>query len=553
MKMKIAALLFAAALLAGLGAPAGAEPAASRGYLLNMYHFNIQYVVGDEASMHRIIVQSFEPLVDFYLAHPGWGADFEMQGVMIEFMGRNYPAVLEKFKRLVNSGQAELVTFHYTDALLLAFPGHDELWSLKLNDQLLDRWGIKRSGVIFCQEAQYGEGLSRLGKAHGYNTAVMTMSGYSWFQDDDRFPFFTVQGMDVIAKRDATEPTSGIKVKWAFCGDGELVATGGLSPYFAGLFRKNPVKLARLRAQFEKAEREGYKIATVSQYAAALHAAGVKPEPLKPILDSPWRPEDASGVLQWMGRDSQRWEKDYDMRTKNWQVRSLIIEAERAGASEAALSAAWSAMLNAECSDPSGWFPFKVEVNFDYQSMDEARAALASDPKLDLAALEKRANQAPACGKETPAPLELRLGGNAAKGSAKWSELTGTAGGYCLDVSWPGPGNGAVGFPWSGNTVEYSPAMMEDTVRAIPSSALKGKTIHLGLPNGLIGLGNAKYIVRDNQAGTVAGGIDFQKREVRFEVQKGREKDYRFRFYLLPGASAEDARKFANQVNRIEP
>src|SRR3972149_4763641 len=102
-------------------------------FLLNMYHFNIQYVVGSEASMRRIVKQSFEPLVDFYLAHPGWGADFEMQGLFIEYLAENYPAVLEKFQRLVNSGQAELVSFHYADELILAFPRRDHEWSLTIN------------------------------------------------------------------------------------------------------------------------------------------------------------------------------------------------------------------------------------------------------------------------------------------------------------------------------------------------------------------------------------------------------------------------------------
>jgi hypothetical protein len=554
MLKKCAGAVLAAAIIISIAWPAGSETARPSGYVLNMYHFNIQYVVGSEASMRRIVKQSFEPLVDFYLAHPGWGADFEMQGVMIEYMGENYPEVLEKFKRLVNSGQAELVTFHYADQLLLAFPGHDQQWSLRLNEQLLKKYGVKRSGVIFTQEAQYGEGLSFLGRQHGYDVAVMTTSQYQWFQDDERFPFFTVHGMDLVTNRPATEPQSGIKVKWTFCGDGELVATGGLSPYFPGLFRKNPVKLASLAKKFQTLEQAGNKIATVTQYVKALRAAGVKPAELKPILDSPWRPEDGSGVLQWMGRYSLPWEKDYDLRTKNWQVRSVLVEAERAGTAPGMLERAWAAMLNAEVSDPSGWYPFPVEVKFDYQMMDRALAAIKGDPNINLTVLQKIARRGAACGPEVKAPMELRLSGQAAKAEARWSLLTDAPGGYCLEVSWSGKGDGGVAFPWAGNTVEYSPAMMEHTVRAIPVSALKGKTIHLGLPNGLIGLGNQTYLVRDNQVGCVAGGVDFTKREIRFEVQKGRENDYRFRFYLLQNLSADQALGFANnKVNRVEP
>ena len=118
-KMKKPALALALALLS-LSVGRAQEPNPAPGFLLNVYHFNIQYVVGHEASMRRIVVESFEPLVDWYLAHPGWGADFEMQGMMIEYMGEKHPAVLEKFKRLINSGQCELVSFHLSDALNLA-------------------------------------------------------------------------------------------------------------------------------------------------------------------------------------------------------------------------------------------------------------------------------------------------------------------------------------------------------------------------------------------------------------------------------------------------
>src|SRR4030042_1105564 len=92
-------------LLAGSGR--SAEPTVP-GYLLNMYHFNIQYIAGSEKAMRRCVEQGFAPLVDFYLAHPNWHADFEMQGQYLEYLDQNYPEVLRNFKTLVEGGQAAL-------------------------------------------------------------------------------------------------------------------------------------------------------------------------------------------------------------------------------------------------------------------------------------------------------------------------------------------------------------------------------------------------------------------------------------------------------------
>jgi hypothetical protein len=544
------ALVIALALLQG-DARSEEKPGA---FLLNMYHFNIQYVVGSEASMRRIVKQSFEPLVDFYLAHPGWGADFEMQGAMIEYMGENYPAVLEKFKQLVNSGQAELVTFHYGDQLLLAFPRHDQEWSLKINDKVLAKYGVKRSGVIFTQEAQFGEGFGPIGTEHGYDVAVMTTGTYNWFQDDDRFPYFFVNGIDVLTNKEAVEPGTGIKVKWHFVGDGELVATAGVSPYFPGLFRKNPAKLKLLEKQFQAAEKDGYKIAKVSEYVAALRQAGVKPGALKPMLDSPWRPEDGSGVFQWMGKYATPWEKDYGTRTWNWGVRTILVQAEREGVDNSVLEEAWRHMINAEVSDPTGWYPFPVEVKFDYDEMQAALHALTKEEGLDLEKLGIRAGEPPKIGDEIrEGPIKNRHFGKALGAVEQWYEVPCVSGAYHLSISWEGRGSGGIAFPWSGEMIEYSPALMEDTVRRIVVKDIKGKNIHVALTNGLIGLGNGTYLVRDNAEGYVAAGIYFDKKEISFEVENGKEDRYGFGFYILTNSSPEAALKFANDLNRIAP
>ena len=553
MKIRLLKILVVTAMLTSFSAVSKAQP--QKKFVLNMYHFNIQYVVGSEASMRRIVKQSFEPLVDFYVEHPEWGADFEMQGMMIKYMAEEHPAVLDKFKRLVNSGQCDLVTFHYADQLLLAYPGHDQEWSLKLNDALLEKHGITRSETIFAQEAQFGEGMAWLGKQKDYNVAVMTTGHYNWFQDDDRFPFFQVHGMDVLVGRSGIEPETGIEVKWAFLGDGELVATGGLSPYFPGLFRKNPIKLLMLEREFKNYEKEGYRIAKVSEYVEAVHEAGYEPPELLPILDSTWRPNDGSGVFQWMGKYVTKWEKDYDMRTQNWMVRNVLVEAEGQGASDDTLAEAWAYMVNAQVSDPTGWYPFPVEINWDYEQMDGVISTLREAPEMcEMTAIEEAAWERPSStGLSGSAPVDLALYGNAEDAKVEWFELEDMDGAYAVEIAWSGKGDGGVAFPFSAKALKYSPAMMEHTVRTIDAGDIKNNTIHLGLPNGLLGQEDGPWIVRDNAQGTVAGAVDWKANEFRFEVKNGKEDEYRFRFYVLTNADDDTAREFANEINRVRP
>jgi hypothetical protein len=533
------------------------------GYLLNMYHFNIQYVAGSEKAMRQNVEQSFAPLVDFYVEHPGWGADFEMQGQYIEFLASEYPSVLAKFKRLVNSGQAELVSFHYSDQFLLAFPAYDQERSLEISDRIFEDNNIKRSGVIFCQEAQFGEGLCDMGRRKGYEVAVMNYDLYRWFQDDDRFPFYTVRGMDVMEKRDATHPESGIRVKWLFLGDGELVVTGGISPYFAGLFKVRQGRLKSLEKKLEGFESEGYKIATVSQYHRALQDAGVEPVPLKSILDAPWRPEDDDGIYTWLGKYVFPWEEDYKLRTENWRTRGLLIHAETKGINFQDLWDAWKHQLNAEVTDTTGWSPFPVEIRYGHEESEAARREVKNVcPECEVP-------EFPFSGEilvEDDWPIPVSIRGSArdpeisvkevAEKDMRWGYFKEDVSLWIVEASWResrfSSGSSSLVFPLFEPVIAYSPAMLEGDVRRIHSSEIKAQSFHLALPNGLIGLGNDYYLIRYNLSGVLAAKPDLEKGEVCFEVKKARGREFKLMFLLLRGPE-KGAIELANEINLIRP
>ncbi len=527
--------------------------AADQGFLLNMYHFNIQYVAGSEKAMRQNVEQSFAPLVQFYLDHPGWGADFEMQGQYIEFLAQEYPEVLDKFRMLVNSGQAELVSFHYSDQFLLAFPAYDQERSLQISDFIFTENDIKRSNVIFTQEAQFGEGLCDMGRRHGYEVAVMNSDLYRWFQDDDRYPYYTVRGLDVVEKRDAEHPRAGIRVKWLFLGDGELVVTGGLSPYFSGLFKVRESRLKSLERKLKDLEAQGYRIATVSQYHAALKAAGVQPVPLKPILDAPWRPEDDDGIYTWLGKYVFPWEEDYLLRTENWETRALLIRAEMNGVSLADLRDAWKHQLNAEVTDTTGWSPFPVEIRY---GREESEAARREVKKLCPKCVPP---EFPYSGKilsEDAWPVKVSIRGTAKDPKVIIRKAEQAESIWIIEAEWREPkyssGTSALVFPLFEPAMAYSPAMLEDELRKIHSSEISAKSFHLALPNGLIGLGDGFYLVRHNPSGVLAAKPDMEKGEVCFEVKGANGRAFSLRFLLIKGEEKE-AIGLANTLNLIRP
>jgi len=72
---------------------------------------------------------------------------------------------------------------------------------------------------------------------------------------------------------------------------------------------------------------------------------------------------------------------------------------------------------------------------------------------------------------------------------------------------------------------------------------------YVGLANGLAGLGQDRWLIRDNRAGVVAAGFDLAGREVHFRVKGARGRRFAFRFYLLTGPEGA-ALEFANALNQ---
>jgi hypothetical protein len=570
-----------------------AEP---KKFLLSLYHFNIQYVAGGlkglfpdspdfdlsaEDVEDMIIKESFEPVLDLYLRHPDWHGDIELQGYFIEVLEKRHPGVLEKLRTLANSGQIELVSFHYSDQLFLAYPRADMEWSVKLNREIFERNGLPLSGVVFTQEGQFGEGMAQFMKDKGFKIALMPKNLMRYFHpevDADPFPYCKLRDIDVILAGRGIFKNEFI-TEWSFFNDGELLATDGASPYLGrSLFKYKPSAVEEYENGLLKKVSQGYKISTISEYINELAGSGIMPLKCPPVLDGTWQPDDTRNLFRWMGDDpALNTQNTYDnlvltgnfkSRNKLVALETLIEYADKLKIIDKEewiekLKDAWRYQLFAEVSDSTGWAPWEGEVRY---SLDNARIAqdkadniveeLARRIKFRFVAIDSRSGEPL---KEIPEQMRLKaermldinISAPGRDFIEEWHRVSDNPV-YELKVNFTATqGDRAVSvtFPRFTDRIIYSPALLEDEIVEYPLSDFGFEEITLPLSNGLIALDDDIFVIKDNSTVHLAGIIPAGERAVKFTDETAPpDEPFTWRFYVVFGNSA-DALSFAEAVN----
>ncbi|MEW5945384.1 MAG: hypothetical protein AB1742_04220 [bacterium] len=560
--------------------PAAQAPEGQR-FAAALYHFNLQYVAGDRNAEDRIVRESLAPLLDLYVRHPGWGADFEMQGYMVEQLNERFPDVFRKLKTLIESGQIDLVCFHYSDQFFLAYPRWDMDWSERLDRRLLDRLGVRRSGTVFTQEGQFGEGLSDFMKANGYDTAILPKNLYRYLHgDEDAAPYYDMNGVNVVIGGKGVKYEDGgvkLSLEWTFFDDGELLATGRTSPYSPD-FRYDPAALAGYEDRLARLEADGVKLVTVGGCVRALKALGVKPAPLKPVLDGTWQAGETDNVFRWMGDYRGAHERDDEVLTTTYRSRTLLAAAETAlirlkntgagvDALEETLAEAWRKQLLAEVSDSTGWTPAPGEIEYalemDRSAADAARGIIeavksrlnAPFVRINIATGEvvpAAAQDEPAVRERTECPVKVLLEGGfrdselycERAGERRWDVVARftTKDWFRNDVR--------MVFPRTIDRIVYSPALMEYRVVEYPLDAFKPEkeAFYLPSPNGLIGIGENVSLIK--HAGSVHAAWEYGLREktVALRMLRPRNARYEWRVSVVMGTPAEAVEE-AKRIN----
>ena len=589
-------------------------------FALSLYHFNVEYVIGglevtDEDGVEQtvadwpeaagwdndrvedwIIVETLAPILALYEAHPGWRVDIEMQAYMVEVMAARHPALLEQLRRLAQSGQVELISFHYADQLFLAYPREDLARSIVRTREVFAEHCLPLSGVVFNQEGQAGEGRQEMLVASGYEIGVFPKNLFRYVHGEaPRWPVYESRGGYLIVGPGGVDPASGVEVAWDFFDDGELRAVPeGINPYMAFLAGADPDRVADLEAELTAREAAGYKLTTISDYVRQIVAQGIEVKPAPPLLDGTWQPPSTESIHRWLGGRSQAFpeaEEDNHVRTGNARARVQVAAAQvlvdhardqglDVTVEDVAMRELWQSLWHAQVSDCSGVNPWRGEVLYGLRmnawlldATAELRAGLFGRLGYDgrvAVSLEHRT--------VTPLPDDLSWPEPQPPSLAPPFDVASPvvrADGRAVSLSWTGSGPewiltvdvGAadatlpcdgcdlrlvsVAFPIAQEVIEYSPGLIEDEVVAHPFDAfdfLQGEA-YLPLANGLIGLGGGRYVIKDTRTCHIAARVAPGSPTIDFiDASIPADQAASWRFHVLDATQA-DALAAANRLN----
>lgn len=577
-------------------------------YALNVFHFNLQYVAGgldgylgvytisDEALQDAIIVESYAPLIALYESHPTWGASFEMQGLMVEVMAKRHPEILARTRTLVQRGQIDVMSYHWSDQLVTAYGHRDMRWSWDENQAIFDATCLPRAPVHFLQEGQFGPGIQSFAGAKG-ELVILPRNLMKFFHDPvPSGLWFDNRGYATITTDGQNQ--GGIELAWTFVDDGEILATAGANPYLPDVFKANDKAVADYEAKLLAMESEDvpWVHVPVSHYVKVLKAKGVAKTPIEPpILDGSWQPKGSDNMHLWMGGTGQEPGEERD----NLILRTNVALSQRIAAVEqlrrrvaldgaesslapefdAVLREAKRELLLAQVSDATGWRPVHTEVKYSLSHQTRAKElvdALARHALWHLGKREGAVHVAVADGafsEEPPAVVHDDVGTPLAAApagldgitaeSTRPSTLTWTDHGEFvqLEVTFPAteqvtygtaaPPAVALVIPLATDEIAYSPATEHETILRVPFTgyAFNALPAELGLPlpNGLLEIAPSWTLVLDQRTIHLAALVATDRVMFKDGTQPGHETaQWRLRFYPH---GADDTLAAANALN----
>lgn len=553
-------------------------------YVLTLLHFNLQYCAGGldglyttwptdaESVEDQIIDESFSPVLDVLDAHPGWTFDIELQAYMIEVLAARRPEVLDHLRTLADSGQVELVSFHYSDQLWTAYPWRDQEVSLALTREVFEEHDLPLSDVVWTQEGQFGQGMLERMPEAGYAIAVMphNLAEFTWGSSPTS-PVYSYAG----AAGDVTVIPGGsgfsnddFSVGWHFLDDGELYATGDMDPYLGPAFIYDAEATAERVGELEAAEAGGARIVGVHDYVAAVSAmpSGAA-APLPPIIDGTWQPDDTTNMYRWMG-GSGLWgddEHDDTVLISNIRARHIVDAAEVAGGDPELIKSAWKALLLSEVSDATGWNPYPTEPQYalDHaaeaeglalESMGDACGDVVVDLRTRMVVTDTVYVESTIA---ASAPIEVTAAGRTV--DTTWLEVlsTVTPAGvrqFSLELSFAASDDAAlVAFPWDGEQITTVPALMDEPVAIDASTVLD--PVGIALPSGLLRLSNRVWIVQETSSTHLAAVLSRSAGTATFEdeTDAGVELAWRYRVFVGDETVDDDDVKLSSmtEANRL--
>ncbi len=542
---------------------------AQKKYAISMFHYNLQYVAGDYKIENRIIKESLYPALQWFEKNPQYKADFEIQGYGIEVLAEEYPKVFKLFKKLVDKGQIELVIAHYSDQFFIAYPGLDLERSIKISDEILKKYQMKRSKVFFAQEIQWTPAYATILK-HTHNLVVTSSDPHNHYRGKT-MPLVNVKyGNDQILGLIGAGEKKLKNIEWtyAFLDDGEVFN----SLDYRSNFYRVPEQEKKNIDKYKRLKKEGYKFITMSELVTIL-----KKDKDYQIPDYEYVPEgtwnmSVCGPFMWMGRQRSGVETDGITRALSYEVRGKVLAAEKLIKKEKEnqqdqaelnklLLEAWKHLLLSEVSDSSGWTPWLVEVQYTANEVAHVEKLLSQIFNIlkkntlkkgeilevnTKTGLSKKVNKIPDK-IYSYAYLPVTFSVKAAGYNAEIKKVK--DGLFVLDIEAYRPDDGAVeiAFETATDGLYYSAGAGEEIYVSVPTN-LKNDPA-MSLSNGFINLGTGYNLIKDCSVEHIAATWRQKEQKLVFrEELNPKNPKMNMRFYIEKG-TPESGLQMANSIN----
>jgi hypothetical protein len=545
---------------------------------LGLFHFNIQYISGDMLSYHRYATQAVIPFLQLIAEDPRYCVSFEIAGYGLEFLAEQYPNAISLLRRLIDSGNIELISSTYAPTLWVAFPARDLRMSVELNRRTLNRLGLRSAPIFFSQEAFFGVGLREIADLF---TVVLCKDDYieNYRADVKMHQAFQLASLKVLVGRrhirdSLNELQRGRIVTfnlnkndllpfWYHMGSGHHLVTPA-HPHAWPEFFAEEEWIQSSRKYFQQLLNSDMQFGTIMEYADSLSHTDLQPWPSLP--EGSWSARRSEGVYAWMGRHTHAWEADSEILGLIWRARHVVRKLDKVIADsptafsnsyQSELLEVWRLLIVAESSDPLGWTPLRGEVQSGKIAAEEALRCASSI----LSRMSRHTNNSgsiPDSQAEDVAiapyhpssTIEERVKLVGCIGVLRWSAVTLEEKVLDVELTATEPSCG-VEFLRSSNMFCYSPSGIESEVHVLDPAKFDCSEIYLPLANGFISLSDDLHLIRINRFGQVAARVCTASNWVSFVtsgIRPGRKFHWKF---LLLCSKLDIAVARANDANNV--
>ena len=265
-------------------------------------------------------------------------------------------------------------------------------------------------------------------------------------------------------------------------------------------------------------------------------------------------------------------ERDNRTRTLGAQAHRELVAAETAAKAakldvREQLDSAWRLLFLGQVTDASGINPFRGEVEYGIAHLAEAirvasdviqdaKSALGHSTVMidpEAASVEDGADAALPFEAEplTTPPIQADVTSADRQTTTTWRKVNDSH--SILEVSFEAGGLEPIGVRFPASSLEdqlvTTLALADDEPHVLTRSAFQFEHFHLALPVGLIGLGDGRYLIKDQSLIHLAAKLYRDKGDIEFRDETLPEAEpTRWVFHVFEG-SAADAVQLARQIN----